>query len=116
MKLNFNPARFAEYLVAPKKGNGISITKITFDIGNSGGSNNLRANFAYSLDNFATSKAIGGIDTLPNTKMHTLSFTTSIDVPDGKTLSFRIFPWGTNGGAASGKYANIQNVVILRSC
>ncbi len=109
----YNPARYAEYKVTPKSGNTIVIDNISFDIGNSGGSNNLRADFFYSLDNFATSKKLGTTDTLPNTAMHKKTFTgLGVTITDGKVLSLRIFPWGTNGGAASGKYTNIQNVII----
>jgi pectinesterase len=112
----YNSERFAEYKVAPKAGNAITIKSIKFDIGNSGGSYNLRANFFYSTDDFATSTALGIVDTLPNKAMHTKTFDNlNIEVPDGKTLTFRIFPWATDGGASSGKYANIQNVLISGS-
>lgn len=110
---NYNTERYAEYSVSPKGKGTLIIDQIKFDIGNSGGSYNLRADFLYSTDNFVTSTKLGITDTLPNSAMHSKSFSSlNIVVQEGKSLMFRIYPWATNGGATSGKYVNIQNVII----
>lgn len=109
----YNPERYTEYLVKAKNNGTLNVTYIKFEIGNSGGSDNLRADFFYSIDDFKTSTRLGSTDALPNKAMHTIEFSSlNINAENGKSFTFRIFLWATNGGATSGKYANIQNLEI----
>lgn len=109
----YNPERFTEYVIKPKGNGTFTVNSIKFEIGNSGGSDNLRADFFYSTDDFKTSTRLGTTFPLPNKAMHTVEFSTlNVNVDNQKKFTFRIFLWATNGGAASGKYANIQNLVI----
>ncbi len=109
----YNPERYTEYLLKAKNYGTLNVASIKFEIGNSGGSDNLRADFFYSTDNFITSTRLGTTDALPNKAMHTIEFSSlNINAENGKAFIFRIFLWATNGGATSGKYANIQNLEI----
>jgi len=102
---------YTEFVLYPASGVTLNITEISMSIGNSGGSSNLRANIYYSLDNFATSTALAQTVVLPSSALTAQAFTTNIDVGSSGALYVRVYPW-LNGGVASGKYFNIQNVVI----
>jgi len=109
----YNSERYAEYLVKAKNNGSLKVSNIKFEIGNSGGSDNLRADFFYSTDDFKTSTRIGTTVSLLNKAMQTIEFSSlNVTAENGKSFTFRIFLWATNGGATSGKYANIQNLEI----
>jgi hypothetical protein len=48
---------------------------------------------------------------LPSSALQQMTYTPSVQVPSGKTFSLRVCPW-LQGGVASGKYFNINEVVI----
>lgn len=102
---------YTEFIVSPANGLTMNVTEISMAIGNSGGSDNQRANIYYSLDNFATSTVLEETVVLPSKAMVTKTYTTNIDIALSGTIKVRVYPW-LSGGAASGKYFNIQTVSV----
>ncbi len=96
---NYNQDYY-EYSVAPIAGNDLTVNAISFE------ASAIPSSFAtmlyYSLDNFATSSAIGSFNSFSNSGLN-------IIVPDGSTLSIRIF--GMELQSASASFFN-KNVVI----
>jgi pectin methylesterase-like acyl-CoA thioesterase len=102
--------RYMDFKVTPNTGNDLILSSISLAVGNSGGSNNLRADISIST-NGTTWTTLESV-TIPNTAMTTKTYTTSLPrVNFGDTLRVRVSPWAV-AAVASGKYFNIQNVVV----
>jgi hypothetical protein len=106
-----NLDRYAQFAITPKTGFSVKVTSVTLYVGNSGGSNNVRASIYYSTDGFVTSTPLDLGIVLPSSALQQMTYTPSVQVPSGKTFSLRVCPW-LQGGVASGKYFNINEVVI----
>lgn len=106
-----NLDRYAQFAITPKTGFSVKVTSVTLYVGNSGGSNNVRASIYCSTDGFVTSTALQEGIVLPSSALQQMTYTPSVQVQSGKTFSLRVCPW-LQGGQASGKYFNIQEVVI----
>lgn len=102
---------YTEFTVYPLPGVTLNITEISMAIGNSGGSTALRASIFYSTDNFTTSIPVQETITLPSSSLLSQVNAVNISIPLSGKLTVRVYPW-LNGGIASGKYFNIQNVLI----
>jgi len=102
---------YTDFSVSPAAGTTLNITEISMSIGNSGGSTALKASIFYSTDNFVTMIPIQENIALPSSALNSQVNTVNINVPLSGKISVRIYPW-LNGGVASGKYFNLQNVVI----
>jgi pectin methylesterase-like acyl-CoA thioesterase len=107
--VNFD--RYAQFTVSPNPGLSLNVDSISLFVGNSGGSNDVKAAIYYSTDNFAGSTQLGGMIDVPNSALTQLNYKTDITVEKGQTFALRVYPW-LQGGRASGKYFNIKNVVI----
>ena len=105
------PTRFIQLAAAPKPGFSFTVDSVSFwSCG--GGTGTMRFNVYYSTDGFATKTRLNA-DTvnLPNsgnvTATTRYAYKVGVTVPNGKTLSVRIYPW--YGGAASNtKYVYTQ--------
>ena len=106
-----NPDRWAQFAFTPKTGYSVKVTSISLYVGNSGGSSNVRVSLYYSTDGFVTSKVLEEGIVLPSSQLVQKTYTPNVQVPSGKTFSLRACPW-LQGGQASGKYFNIQDVVM----
>jgi hypothetical protein len=106
-----NPDRYAQFAVTPKTGVSLNVTSITLFVGNSGGSNDVKASIFYSTDGFVTSTPLDVAIALPNKALQQQTYSLDVQVLSGKTFSLRVYPW-LQGGKASGKYFNIKDVVI----
>lgn len=125
--LAYDATVFLEYKITPANGKKFTAKKIELGaLG--GGTGGGKMAVYYSLDNFATSTAVGtctynsisyaataatpvallNTSTTPLTGQQIATFNTSIDVDPSQTLSVRIYPWV---GSAS-KYFTSQNVNI----
>lgn len=102
---------YTDFSVSPAAGVTMNITEISMALGNSGGSTNVRASVFYSTDNFVTSTPLQETIVLPSASLATQTFAANINVGISGTITVRVYPW-INGGVASGKYFNIQNVSI----
>jgi pectinesterase len=108
----YNSARYIEFTVAPAVNNNLTVTSFSIPMAGQGGGNVMIEIF-YSTDGFATSTHLNS-STIQLTKgVYTTSSYTdlSIPVPQGSTLSLRIYPY-YKGGTGSGKYLDMQDVVI----
>jgi hypothetical protein len=106
-----NLDRWAQFAFTPKTGYSVKVTSISLNVGNSGGSTNVRVSLYYSTDGFATSKVLEEGIVLPSSNLVPKTYTPNVQVPSGKTFSLRACPW-LQGGQANGKYFNIQDVVM----
>jgi pectin methylesterase-like acyl-CoA thioesterase len=106
-----NLERYAQFKVSPKTGLSLHVTSVTLYVGNSGGSSDVKASIFYSADGFATSTPLETAIACPNTALQQQDYATDVQVPAGQSFALRVYPW-LQGGRASGKYFNIQNVVI----
>jgi pectinesterase len=102
---------YTEFTVYPAAGVSLNITEISMSIGNSGGSSALRASIFYSTDNFISMVPVQENITLPSSALNAQVNAVNVNLPISGKISVRVYPW-LNGGVASGKYFNIQNVVI----
>lgn len=107
-----NPGRYLQFTLAAAAGvTSFEVDSVTMAVGNSGGSDNIRAAIFISTDEFATSVRLDSL-AMPNKALVQLAYAPKISLPAGKKLAVRIYPWATNGGHTSGKYFNVQNLVI----
>jgi hypothetical protein len=106
-----NLDRYAQFSVTPKAGVSLKVTSISLLVGNSGGSTDVKASIFYSTDGFVTSTPLDVAIALPSSALQQQTYTPSVQVPNGKTFSLRVYPW-LQGGRASGKYFNIKDVAI----
>jgi len=106
-----NLDRYAQFVLKPQDGTTFAVTDISMKLGNSGGSNDVRATVRYSTDGFLTSTALEEAIELPSSALTDVMYTLSESIPEGDSLTVRVYPW-LNGGRDSGKYFNIANVFI----
>jgi pectin methylesterase-like acyl-CoA thioesterase len=106
-----NLERYAQFKVAPNAGLSFDITSVTLFVGNSGGSNDVRASIFYSTDDFHTSTPLEIAIAVPNSALQQQVYDLDVPIPEGQSLALRVYPW-LQGGRASGKYFNIKDVVI----
>ncbi len=106
-----NLDRYAQFVVRPQDGTTLNVTDVTMKLGNSGGSNDVRATVRYSTDGFVTSTALEEAIVLPSSALTDVAYTLSASIPAGDSLTVRVYPW-LNGGRDSGKYFNIANVFV----
>ncbi|HAM99909.1 MAG TPA: hypothetical protein DCQ26_15005 [Marinilabiliales bacterium] len=107
-----NLDRYCEFTVTPRSGLSFQLTQMQFFLGNSGGSNNVRASIYYSTDGFATATRIDSNMVLPSAALKEFVYEISdsnITVENQQPITVRVFPW-LQGGVASGKYFNITKV------
>ncbi len=91
---------YYQYTVSPTTGNNLTVTSINYTA--SASSSSPSSFLYYSLNNFATYTAVGGVDSYTNTGLN-------IVVPSGSTLTVRVF--GMDLVAATTAFRN-KNVVI----
>jgi pectin methylesterase-like acyl-CoA thioesterase/lysophospholipase L1-like esterase len=124
---NYDTSKYIEYKTAAQAGSYLMVSGVSFGaIG--GGTSSAKLAVYYSLDNFATSAALGtasyasstfaatlgtpitllNSSTTPLTGQQIASFLPTITVKGGQTLFIRLYPWA---GSASRYFAS-QNVVI----
>lgn len=106
-----NPARYAQFVVKPRDGTALRVTDLAMQLGNSGGSDAVRAAVRVSTDGFATATTLDEAVVLPSWALDDVAFTLDVAVDEGDSLTVRVFPW-LQGGRDSGKYFNIANVVV----
>ena len=106
-----NPDRYAQFVVKPQEGTTLDVTDVSMNLGNSGGSTELRASVRYSVDGFATFTTLAEAIVLPSSALADTAFTLSAEVPEGDSLTVRVYPW-LEGGRDSGKYFNLSNVFV----
>ncbi len=110
-----NANRYVQFAVTPKPGATFNVDSISMFYGGKGGGN-VKSNIAYSLDpNFLTSVQLNPENTplaisSSGGTMQQISYSSTIQVDDGKTLYLRIYPWYTS--ASTGKYLCLQNLII----
>ena len=103
-------ARYVQFAVTPSAGAALTVDAISFYAGGGGGSN-LAYRALYSTEADFSGETVLG-ETLSNASntMTLQTFTPIIDVPSGKTLYVRIYPWLKTG--ATGKYVLLHNVTV----
>ena len=112
-----NINRYAQYNMTPATGNNMNVTSISFDFGDSGSTNTMKADVYYSTDGFTTETQLNTAALiLPKHtvagEMDQVKYTgLSIPVADTKTFSVRVYPWYQNTASTS-KYLVERNVVI----
>ena len=106
-----NLARYAQFVVKPQEGTTLTATGLALRLGNSGGSNDLRASVRVSADGFATETVLDEAAMLPSSALTDVAYPLSEAVADGDSLTVRVYPW-LIGGRDSGKYFNIAGVVV----
>jgi pectin methylesterase-like acyl-CoA thioesterase len=111
-----NHGRYFQFTVSPATNNNLTVDTIAMVLGGKGGGN-MKADIWYSLSGFTTDSTqlnTSGIVALGNGTYTSLSYGgLGISVPQGKTISVRIYPF--YAGTSSGKYIAAQNVVIKGS-
>lgn len=110
--------RWIQLQAAPKAGAAFVVDSVSFwSCG--GGTGTMRMNVYYSTDGFASKTRLNA-DTinLPNsgsvTATNRYAYKVGTTVPNGKTFSFRIYPWYA-GAASNSKYVYTQLVEIKGS-
>jgi pectinesterase len=108
---SYNSGRYFEFTTTPAVNNNFIVDTISMTLGGKGGGN-MKAEIFYSTDGFATSNKLNATTiALGNGTNTTLSYGgLGLAVPQGKTISLRIFPFYTS--TSSGKYIAAQSVVI----
>ncbi len=114
-------AQYVQYDIAPATNKILQLESLSFDFGDAGSTNTMKANIYYSMDNFATA------GTLINPQPLTLpKYTTggefirvkyeglNLEVGTGKTLSVRVYPWWPSGASAT-KYLIERNIQMVGS-
>ncbi len=91
---------YYQYTVSPTSGNNLTVSSINYTA--SASSSSPATFLYYSLNNFATYTAVGGVDSYTNTGLN-------IVVPSGSTLTVRVF--GMDLVASTTSFRN-KNVVI----
>ena len=113
----YAPNRYYEYAVTVTSGTFNSAT-VSLPMGVTS-TNNMRVEFFYSTDNFATSTQLntGGTIAVPTAAYINPAPTYTFNVPlvVGKTLSVRAFPWYTGTDNSTSRYTSMQNVQITLS-
>ena len=99
---------YYQYTITPASGYNLSVTSISLT-GYYNGTTFLYAVGYYSLNNFSTSTALGTYTSITKTTATSISYTPSITVPNGSTLTVRIY--GYYGDATTYNFYN-KNVVI----
>lgn len=110
-----NMDRYCEFVVKPRNGLTFQLTELQLNLGNSGGSNNVRASIYYSTDGFETATRLDSNLVLPSSALKQYNYPlsdSSINSTMESHISLRIYPW-LQGGIASGKYFNIKDVRML---
>ncbi len=109
-----NLDRYCEFNISPRTGVDLQLTGISMRLGNSGGSNEVRASIYYSTDNFETATRLDSDIVLPSKALIPLDYDvrdSNILVSLDKSITIRVYPWLV-GGVASGKYFNIADVKL----
>jgi len=108
---------YFQYSVTPASGNSFLVTSISLSLG-AMSSSNMKANLYYSKDStFATSTPVSystgnNKNYFTSGAMTQISVSPNVNLNDGETLYFRIYPWVDSTSSVSGKYICPQNVVI----
>ncbi|TZF83641.1 T9SS type A sorting domain-containing protein [Pedobacter sp. BS3] len=105
-----NSNRYLQYTVSPTSGKALTVTDISLYL-SFNSSSAARAQLAYSTDGIHFEQ-LGAPVTLSSGTDATLLTRSDldIDVPEGKTLYLRVFPWTT--ASISGKYLVSKNVTV----
>ena len=106
-----NLSRYAQFVVRPQEGTTLTVSDVALSVGNSGGSTALRARVAVSTDGFATETVLADAVVVPSAALLPLSYPFVATIPDGGSLTVRVYPWLV-GGVASGKYFNLADVQV----
>lgn len=109
--------RYIQFDVTPASGNDFKVNNISFDYNdfqNGVDMNTIVFRVGYSLDQWNTVTLFNQLPfTYLGTSVQTFIASANIVVPDGKTFSFRIFPYGLkNQQASSPTRATHKNVTI----
>jgi pectin methylesterase-like acyl-CoA thioesterase len=115
---------YIQYQVAPQTNYTLHVDSIVLSLG-AVSTQDMMANLYYSTDpTFATKTQISYTTSvaarvgkpagvfLSSSKLDTISAATNVDVNQGDSLYFRIYPWVDSSGSVSGKYVAPQNVTI----
>ncbi len=99
---------YYQYTISPASGNDLTVTSISLTA-NYNGSVNMYTAVSYSLNNFSTSTSLASSITINPSTATNLSYSPSIAVPNGSTLTVRVYGYYTD--ATTYNFYN-KNVVI----
>jgi len=108
---------YFQYAASPAAGNKLLVTSVTMSLG-AMSTSYMKANIYYSKDsNFVTKTLVDYSTGNPKNyfttgAMTSISVAPNIEINEGETFYFRIYPWVDSSSSVSGKYICPQNVVI----
>ncbi|MCX7983819.1 MAG: T9SS type A sorting domain-containing protein [Bacteroidetes bacterium] len=109
-----NPNRYLAFPVAPQEGYSLTVSTISFRMGWSGTTNNMKANIYYAIDssnNFSSKTLVESNIVLANSDGTLYTYTLNKTIQSGGRFYLLIYPWCTITTTA--KSVGLQNVTIV---
>lgn len=106
-----NPDRWAAFRLRARPGVTFTADSLVLYLGNSGGSDGVRASVSYSTDGFQSRVPLDSGLVLPSKALQRYAYALPVRLEGEQEVVVRVYPW-LEGGHASGKYFNIMHVSV----